>query len=41
LDVLFYPPYDRWNDIIAIVGGLILYGLMLHGGHAWLVGMPL
>jgi len=34
-------PAGRYNDIIAVVGGLVLYGLMLHGGHAWLIGMPL
>lgn len=31
----------RWNDWIALGGGLVLYGLMLGGGHAWLTGMPL
>jgi uncharacterized membrane protein len=34
-------PPGRWNDVIAIVGGLILYGFMLHGGHRLLIGMPL
>ena len=34
-------PPGRYNDVIAIVGGLILYGIMLHGGHGWLIGMPL
>lgn len=34
-------PPGRWNDVIAVVGGLVLYGIMLNGGHAWLIGMPL
>jgi uncharacterized membrane protein len=34
-------PSGRWNDVIAIVGGLILYGFMLNWGHAWLIGTPL
>lgn len=34
-------PPGQWNDVIAVVGGLVLYGLMLNGGHALLIGMPL
>ena len=34
-------PPGQWNDVIAVVGGLVLYGLMLNFGHAWLIGMPL
>jgi uncharacterized membrane protein len=34
-------PQGQWNDVIAVVGGLVLYGFMLNGGHAWLIGMPL
>lgn len=34
-------PRSRWNDGIAVVVGIILYSVMLHGGHAWLIGMPL
>lgn len=34
-------PPGPWNDVIAVVGGLVLYGLMLNGGPAWLIGMPL
>lgn len=30
-----------WNDVIVVVGGLMLYMLMLQWGHAWLIGMPL
>ena len=31
----------RWNDAIAVVGGLAIYLLLVLGGHAWLTGMPL
>jgi len=34
-------PPGQWNDIIAVVGGLVIYGLMLNGGHTLLIGMPL
>ena len=34
-------PTGPWNDVIAVVGGLLLYSLMLQWGHAWLIGMPL
>jgi len=34
-------PRSRWNDWIAFIGGLVVYGLMIAGGHAWLTGMPL
>jgi hypothetical protein len=34
-------PAGPWNDVIAIVGGLVLYGLMLQIGHAVLIGVPL
>ena len=34
-------PASRWNDVIVVVGGLLLYSLMLNGGHALLIGMPL
>ena len=34
-------PETRANDIFAIVGGGVLYAVMLNGGHAWLIGMPL
>lgn len=34
-------PAGRSNDWIALGGGLVIYGLMLAGGHAWLTGMPL
>lgn len=34
-------PAGRFNDLIAVGGGIVLYVAMLHGGHAWLIGMPL
>jgi hypothetical protein len=34
-------PAGRWNDLIAVMGGLALYVAMLQGGHAWLIGVPL
>jgi uncharacterized membrane protein len=34
-------PTGPYNDVIALVGGVVLYAVMLHGGHAWLIGMPL
>ena len=34
-------PAGRFNDLIAVVGGIAIYSVMLNGGHAWLVGVPL
>ena len=34
-------PAGRFNDVIAVVGGLALYGLFVLGGHAWLIGVRL
>jgi len=34
-------PAKRWNDVIAIVGGLVIYGLFAAGGHQWLTGIAL
>jgi uncharacterized membrane protein len=34
-------PPSRWNDAIAVVGGLAVYVGIVLGGHAWLTGMPL
>ncbi|MCW2309142.1 NnrU family protein [Rhodobium gokarnense] len=28
------------NDIIAIVGGLVLYGIFVMKAHSWLIGVP-
>ena len=33
-------PASRWNDAIAVVGGLALYVAFLAGGHLWLIGVP-
>jgi uncharacterized membrane protein len=33
------PPW-KWNDAIALVGGLALYLAFLAGGHLWLIGVP-
>lgn len=35
-----FPP-GPWNDVVVVVGGLVLYALMLNGGHQLLIGMPL
>ncbi|GAP37092.1 NnrU family protein [Piscinibacter sakaiensis] len=32
-------PRGRWNDLIAVVGGLALYGLTVGGLHLWLFGV--
>jgi uncharacterized membrane protein len=34
-------PRGRFNDSIAIIGGLVLYGLFVLGLHGWLTGIPL
>ncbi|HZF80088.1 MAG TPA: NnrU family protein, partial [Rubrivivax sp.] len=34
-------PTSRFNDAIALLGGLALYGAFLGGAHAWLVGVSL
>jgi uncharacterized membrane protein len=34
-------PAGQWNDVIAVIGGLVIYGMMLNFGHALLIGMPL
>jgi uncharacterized membrane protein len=34
-------PPGRWNDLIAIIGGMLIYAVILNGGHRWLTGMPL
>jgi uncharacterized membrane protein len=33
-------PAGRRNDLIAALGGVLLYVLMLLGAHAWLIGVP-
>lgn len=32
-------PAGRANDAIALLGGLVLYGLFVGGAHAWLLGV--
>ena len=32
-------PPGRWNDLIAIVGGLVVYAAFIGGVHAWLIGV--
>lgn len=39
-DMTGAPP-DRYNDLIAIVGGLVLYVGFFGGLHRWITGMPL
>lgn len=34
-------PAGRFNDLIAVVGGLALYGFFVKGGHGWLIGVAL
>jgi len=34
-------PPSRFNDVIAVVGGLVLYFLFVHWLHARLIGVPL
>lgn len=34
-------PDNKWNDVISIVGGLVIYGLFLVWLHGVLVGVPL
>ena len=34
-------PAGRFNDLIAIVLGLALYGFFVKGGHGWLIGVNL
>jgi len=33
-------PPSRANDVIAVAGGLVIYGLFVGGLHQWLVGVP-
>lgn len=32
---------NRYNDIIAIVGGLVIYTVIILWAHAWITGVPL
>ena len=29
----------RWNDVIALLGGLAVYGVFMAGAHRWLIGV--
>lgn len=31
----------QWNDLIVVIGGLMIYSLMIQFGHRLLIGMPL
>jgi uncharacterized membrane protein len=31
----------QWNDLIVVVGGLMIYSLMIQFGHQLLIGIPL
>jgi len=33
-------PPGRWNDLIAVVGGLAVYAVTLLWIHGWLIGVP-
>ncbi len=37
--VLPVAPVSWRNDIIALVGGVIIYGLFVKWGHVWLIGV--
>ncbi len=34
-------PAGPLNDVIALLGGLAIYGLFVMGGHRWLIGVNL
>lgn len=34
-------PPGKYNDVIAIVGGLVLYVIFIQGGHTWVTGKPI
>ena len=34
-------PAGRFNDVVAVVGGLALYGFFVKLGHGWLIGVNL
>ena len=33
-------PPSKWNDAIAVVLGLLIYGVFVMGAHRWLFGVP-
>ncbi|HVO43175.1 MAG TPA: NnrU family protein [Aggregatilineales bacterium] len=32
-------PASRWNDAVAVIGGLVLYAVFVAGMHRWLFGI--
>jgi uncharacterized membrane protein len=34
-------PPGQWNDLIVVIGGLMIYSLMIQFGHRLLIGVPL
>jgi uncharacterized membrane protein len=34
-------PPSRWNDVIAVVAGVVVYALMVHWLHRLLIGVPI
>jgi uncharacterized membrane protein len=34
------PPPGKYNDLIAVVGGLALYAIFVFWLHTWLIGVP-
>jgi uncharacterized membrane protein len=34
-------PSGQWNDLIVVIGGLMIYSLMIQFGHRLLIGVPL
>jgi uncharacterized membrane protein len=34
-------PHSRYNDLIAVLLGLVLYGLFIVRLHGWIIGVPL
>jgi hypothetical protein len=34
------PPPTRWNDLVAVLGGLALYAVFVGWAHLHLIGVP-
>jgi len=39
-EMLASAPASKWNDAIAVVGGLAIYVAFVGGLHRWLIGVP-
>ena len=39
-EMLASAPPSKWNDAIAVVGGLAIYLAFVGGLHQWLIGVP-